>query len=232
MCPFLKGSQLKRIAFKLRFQKMIGMKLESTLWVALVIILLPSCHSVKYKITEKNGTPVRQITTQYIVFKDGSKSTLPFATDEKATHLVLVRHAEKAFGEDAPLLAEGKRRALMLADILNEFPLDTIYATRYQRTQLTAQPTARRQSKELAIYNHEVPRDLIQRIKNKHKGYRILVAGHSNTTPELINKFIGKEVLEKIDERDYNNLFVLSINSAGEMELQKLNYSFDKEISD
>jgi len=198
--------------------------------LALLVVFLASCNS--YKIVDRTDVEVRQITESQVIFKDGSIKKFAFAKDTNTTRLVLVRHAEKAYGEDAGLLPPGKRRALLLADILDTFPLDTIYATKYRRTQLTAKPTAKRKSMEVAIYDLDEPTRFVQRVLKRQQGYNILVAGHSNTTPDLINRFLGKEELERIDERDYNNLYILGINEEGEKELLKLRFSFDKENID
>ena len=196
----------------------------------LLLVSLSACHT--YKITSQPDKLIRQITEQAVIFTDGSQMPLPYATDSGATHLILVRHAEKSYGNDADLLPEGKRRAILLSEILNELPLQGIYATRFIRTQQTAKPTAKNKGMEVEIYDLDQPTTFVGKVRRKHKGHNVLVAGHSNTTPELVNHFFGKNELPRIDERDYDNFYILSINSEKEMELLQLKYRFEKEQMD
>jgi 2,3-bisphosphoglycerate-dependent phosphoglycerate mutase len=196
----------------------------------LLLVSLSACHT--YKITEHPDKLVRQVTAQAVVFTDGSQIPLPYAADSEAIHLILVRHAEKSFGNDAVLLPEGKRRAILLSEILDELPLQGIYATRYIRTQQTAKPTAKRKKLEVDIYPLDQPTTFANKVMRKHKGHNLLIAGHSDATPDLINHFLGKNELPRIDERDYDHFYILSINRNKEMELLQLRYRFEKEQMD
>lgn len=123
----------------------------------------------------------------------------------------LVRHAEKALtGDDPSLTAEGQARAEELARLLEEVPIDAVYSTDYKRTMETAMPTA--MAKNLPIEKYD-PSDLskfvasFQRPTSKKK---ILIVGHSNTTPALINIFTDSNQYSSLSEKQYDNLFLLS----------------------
>ena len=89
---------------------------------------------------------------------------------------------------------------------------------------MTAAPTAKALGQKVAAYN---PRDLkgfAQQIKDSHKGNRLLVVGHSNTTPTLVNALVGKEQFPMIDESEYGDLFVVTISEAGDAAAVLLKY--------
>ena len=47
-----------------------------------------------------------------------------------------------------------------------------------------------------------------------HQGERILIVGHSNTTPMLVNRALGEERFEWIEDTVNGNLFVLTITPS------------------
>ena len=57
-----------------------------------------------------------------------------------------------------------------------------------------------------------------------HKSQYVLVVGHSDTTPDLINRIVTQGVLERIDERDYSNFYIVAIGEKGEKEILRLKY--------
>jgi len=38
-----------------------------------------------------------------------------------------------------------------------------------------------------------------------------MIVGHSNTTPTFVNKIIGQNKYEEIDEKEYGTLFIIKI---------------------
>ena len=136
----------------------------------------------------------------------------------------LVRHAEKEAGDDPVLTPEGTARAQALAKLLDQVALDAIFSTDYQRTQLTAAPTA--QAKGLAVQSYD-PRELdafAEQIKADYAGKTILVVGHSNTTPTLTGLIDGTKAHDPFDESDYKNLMVVSVPAAGPAKTNRLRF--------
>ena len=43
----------------------------------------------------------------------------------------------------------------------------------------------------------------------------VLVVGHSNTVPELLNAFVGEDRFEMLDEDEYDALFVATVRGRG-----------------
>lgn len=121
----------------------------------------------------------------------------------------LVRHAEKTTEKNDPGLTDvGVRRADDLAARLSEIKLDKIYSSNYIRTRDTAAPTAKAQGVRVEIYD---PKDLegFAAALLAETGH-ILVVGHSNTTPPLV-EFLGGEGGEPIVEaNEYNRFYVIT----------------------
>ena len=120
-----------------------------------------------------------------------------------------MRHAEKRNNTDTTSLSPlGQERAKALSELLIKASIDSIYATKYIRTQQTAQPLAHAIHKPIIIYNLDSLSEFSQKLVNQ-KGKNILVIGHSNTVPRMIQLLTGERV--EIQDNDFDNLFIVSI---------------------
>lgn len=129
------------------------------------------------------------------------------------TTYYFIRHAEKDRTDPSdknPHLTEvGNARANRWSDILGEVKFDAIYSTDYHRTKETAQPTATKNNLELKIYD---PKNIDATFFMKDtKGKTVLIVGHSNTTPEFVNKILGQNKYEDIDDSNNGNLYIVTI---------------------
>jgi 2,3-bisphosphoglycerate-dependent phosphoglycerate mutase len=138
----------------------------------------------------------------------------------QTTTYILVRHAEKdttvqgstMMQADPPLTKQGEARAQKLVNELKKYTIDEIYSTNYIRTKNTVSPLAQKASVEIQLYN---PRELktftekLLQAKNK----TIVIAGHSNTTPSLVNLLIGKEEYKALDESVYNKMYIVTMKN-------------------
>ena len=125
--------------------------------------------------------------------------------------VVLVRHAEKLDdSRDAELSETGRARAEVLAALLKDMKIDTIYSSDYIRTRDTARPLA--EALGLELYN---PGDL-EALATKLRAAegRILIVGHSNTTPRLVG-LIGGEPGTDIADDEYDRLYIVVAGSGG-----------------
>ena len=130
---------------------------------------------------------------------------------QEVTTYYLIRHAEKDLSDKSnrdPHLTEiGKARALAWKAIFKEVVFDRIYSTAYYRTQETASPIA--EDHQLNVEQYD-PRNLYSPdFKQATQGKTVLIVGHSNTTPNLANKIIGKKMYTNIDERIHGNLYII-----------------------
>lgn len=142
-------------------------------------------------------------------------STKEGVTD--TTTIIFVRHAEKMDdGTDNPSLNEkGRERALRLAKLMkNEYQLSAVYSTDYNRTKETAGPVAETFDLELEYYGLNNPDRLVDGMLSEHAGETILVVGHSNTTPMLVNIAADTEEYEALDEKTYGKMFIVTLTEG------------------
>jgi len=127
--------------------------------------------------------------------------------------IFLVRHAEKADdgSRDPDLNEAGKVRAENLATILSTANVDFVYSTDYKRTRQTGIPLAKQIGKEIITYD---PRDgsALDKIIEESGTSRILIVGHSNTIPGLVNQLIQEEKYDQLDEMEYDKLFIVTLS--------------------
>ena len=142
-----------------------------------------------------------------------------------ATTLFVVRHAEKADDgtSDPPLTADGTARAERLAAMLRDAQIDAAYATGYRRTQATAAPLAEAAGISVTTYE-EQGGELADLLLERHAGETVLVAGHSNTVPMLLNALVGDERFVQLAETEYDALFVVVAHTRGAVEVVPLRF--------
>lgn len=186
---------------------------RSLLFISLSIIFLASCTNREYK----EGMTATSFTETTIFTLDGSEIPLKPEGMEDASTIVLVRHAEKDNdGTDNPgLTGEGEARAERLASMIIPMNLKEVFMTNKKRVIFTAKPLAMdNPSIATSIYSPEEYNRVVEKIFSKRMGESVVIYGHSNTTPELINLITGNTDLQNIPENEYDNIYV--VNSMGE----------------
>jgi broad specificity phosphatase PhoE len=113
---------------------------------------------------------------------------------KKTTTIILVRHAEKATtgGDNPELSAEGTKRADRLQVSFPNVKPDAFYSTAYLRTQHTLAPWAKQALKEIITYDAAKQPEFADSLL-KQTGKTIVVVGHSNTVPGLVNLLLDQE---------------------------------------
>jgi broad specificity phosphatase PhoE len=134
-------------------------------------------------------------------------------SQEETTIYYLIRHAEKdrtdATNKDPNLTDKGVERAKKWANYFKDINLDAVYATNFHRTMQTATPTA--ESKKLEIRNYDPEKMYDAVFKSATQGKTVFVVGHSNTTPVFVNKIIGENKYQNMDDKDNASLFIVTI---------------------
>ncbi|WP_299683528.1 histidine phosphatase family protein [uncultured Tenacibaculum sp.] len=132
--------------------------------------------------------------------------------ETKTSTYFFIRHAEKVLNVKNPdLTKKGEKRALAWSKMLTHYKIDKVLSTNYKRTLQTAKPIANKYQLQTQIY-HPYKFNVQEFIK-KSKGENIVIVGHSNTIPNLVNKFIGKDKYNEIDETIYGNLYIVTITN-------------------
>lgn len=142
------------------------------------------------------------------------------------TTVILVRHAEKNEhppGGDAGLSTSGLVRAQVLARTLKDSGVDAIYASRYPRARLTAEPLANALGDSVRIYDPNDLPALAKTIRDEMAGRTVLVVGHSDTISPTIQE-LGGPPLARGEAVAYDRLFVLTLDPPREPRLLRLAY--------
>lgn len=143
---------------------------------------------------------------------------------QATTTVILVRHAEKvADAEDPGLTALGAERAAALVEVLASAELDGVFASQFRRTQDTVAPLAQARGLEVRVVDARDPARLTDIILSEYYGGTVVVAGHSNTVPDLI-RMLGVETDLALTEADYDGLFIVSAPWFGEVTMTRLRY--------
>ena len=127
-----------------------------------------------------------------------------------STTYYFIRHAEKIDSSQNPDLSEkGLKRAELWNKIFSEINFDEIYSTDYKRTLQTASPTATTKKIEIKLYN---PKTInIGSFKKETLGKKVLIVGHSNTTPKFINNIINQNLFSDIEDETFGNLYIVTL---------------------
>ncbi len=155
------------------------------------------------------------ITLVFISCGNDKKEVTP-SEEKTTTTYYLIRHAEKDRNttDNPSLISKGKDRAKHWAKHFENIPLDAIYSTDYNRTRETAAPTAQSKALTVQLYN---PDNLYNaEFQEATKGKTILVVGHSNTTPALVNTIVGENKYQQISDTENGMLYKVSISEMGE----------------
>ena len=134
--------------------------------------------------------------------------TEDFTCYPKAVYLF--RHAEKQIikGEDNPELTKaGFVRSNALAEAMTDITAGLIYSSEYARTQQTVAPLANQWGSDIIIKTAKNPEAQIEAALSNCNQH-VIIAGHSNTIPNLISLFGVVEEIT-IEDNQYGDLFII-----------------------
>ena len=154
----------------------------------------------------------------------------------KPITVYLIRHAEREDEprQDPPLKKEGVSRSQELARLLSSAGIKAIFTSQFTRTKQTAEPLATKLGLTVTSFtlrsNPSNPRliavESTQEVANKileRGGESVLVIGHSNSIPDVI-KALGGDTVPTIDEKKFNDLFVVTVYAKGKAKVAQLKY--------
>lgn len=151
------------------------------------------------------------VLTLVAACKEAGKINL--AEKENTSVYYFIRHAEKdrsdSTNKNPSLTIQGLERANKWALFFKDKNIAAVYSTNYKRTQQTALPIAKEQNLEIISYT---AKELIsEKFIANNKGKNIVIVGHSNTTPELVNNLLGEKKYEDIADSENNNVFIVTL---------------------
>lgn len=138
------------------------------------------------------------------------------------TTVILLRHAERLNSTDTTSLSpEGFQRASMLAHVVGGAGIGKIFVSDKVRTAQTAAPTAA----ALGITPIQIPVAQTDRLVdsiNAHRGKVILIVGHSDTVPAVIER-LGISLPPPIVPNEFDHLFIVTLSRC-KSTLMRLKY--------
>jgi phosphohistidine phosphatase SixA len=129
--------------------------------------------------------------------------------------VLVVRHADIDLSSPGapppgPALTEaGRERSSLLARALADAGIATIVVSRYRRTRETAAPLAAEVGLDPDVVDQPATR--AADILAGELGAVLLVVGHSDTIPELIET-LGAGTVPAIEQDEFDNLYVVAIS--------------------
>ena len=160
-----------------------------------------------------------------IVFSQGCQQPKQELPTPISTYY-LIRHAEKdrsnPKNHDPYLTEKGMDRAELWARIFKKVTFDEIYSTNYKRTLQTITAVGMDNNTEVKIYH---PDSLVTpAFREQTLGKNVLIVGHSNTTPRVVNQLIEDEHYKDMDDSDNGSLYIVTLAGGGKtVEILDLN---------
>jgi broad specificity phosphatase PhoE len=142
-----------------------------------------------------------------------------------AATIILVRHAERSSGmsADALLSPAGEERARLLSQVLKDAKIQRIYVTEVRRTQQTAEPIAARLHLTPIVVAKADLDALVSQLRKLGDDETVLVIGHADTVPLIIER-LGGESVPAFPDTEYDRLTVLVTGTGGKARVVTLRY--------
>jgi len=144
---------------------------------------------------------------------------------EPTRAVILVRHAERAGGNDPSvgINEAGRCRATVLAGMLSDAKVRSIYTSEIARTQQTAEPLAQKLSIKPEVVPAKDIDALVAKLRARTEGGTVLVVGHSNTIPAIVERLSG-ETEPAIGEGEYDRMFVVTLVGPNQASVLMVRY--------
>jgi phosphohistidine phosphatase SixA len=125
--------------------------------------------------------------------------------------IFVVRHAEKASSTDpdTSLSMQGEDRASALARLLRNAGVTHLFVTELKRTRQTLEPLADQKALTPTVVPAKDTAALVAALKVVPKDAVVVVAGHSNTVPDIL-KGLGITTPVTIRDDQYNRIFFIT----------------------
>lgn len=131
------------------------------------------------------------------------------------TTVFVLRHAEQVRdgSDDPPLSAAGEARAERLREVFGQggegLTIDGIIVSGLRRSQDTARPLAAALGVPVVVVGAGDPGETARRALRDFHGGRVLVIGHGNTVPAIVEALSGS-IVPAMDETDFSTVYVVA----------------------
>lgn len=166
---------------------------------------------------------IEKIAWDTVFLGDGTKQYIPGLTSDSASLVAILRHAEKdTIGLDPGLIKKGEKRARRLAELFKETSVDHYYTTHFRRTYLTLVPLIQANPQNISRYEPDDQRLFAGQLL-EGKNDLAIVAGHSNTIPELLS-FLWQGDPVKLSNKSNDYILIGEIEQGELISLYKFKY--------
>jgi len=147
----------------------------------------------------------------------------------KPVTVFLLRHAEagdRSKTNDPALTAGGEQRAKAFARLLGSAGVTHLFASEYKRAQLTLAPLATSTKLELKVVSATKREEQLAALRSLPAGAIAVVAGHSNTVPQLVAGLGGR--VTELSRRGFiahdvfDRLFMVALPTSRSVQAQTI----------
>ena len=124
----------------------------------------------------------------------------------KGPSFYVMRHLQKAEGQDPPLSEEGRNNARRLIGFFAADRPRAVYVSTTRRAEETGAPLARKLRLKMRRYDPADTTGLVARVLAERGP--VLVVGHSNPVPEIVER-LGGDRPAALSETDYGDVWHL-----------------------
>lgn len=149
-------------------------------------------------------------------FSQNKISSIKKESQSNVTQIYILRHAEKESAtEENPDLSElGIKHASYWKKVLQHIKFERVFTTDFIRNIKTAEILSSDLSIKPEIY-YPMSFDILNFIK-EIQGQKVLIIGHSNTIPDMVNRIINETIYPPMSHKNYNLLYQITINENGD----------------
>lgn len=153
-----------------------------------------------------------------------------FFESQATTTVIIVREADVAtgLGDDEGLSPQGAIRAEELSRVLADVDvvqgLDAILVRSGRASRETVEPLARRLNLPVQEVDMSSLTRVAKGIMKDYKGEIVLVVAGPADIPILIPRFQGSKKVPELADREYDNLYIVSIPWYGKVKTLRLRY--------
>lgn len=142
-----------------------------------------------------------------------SAQSEPEPAEHDTRVIYIVRHSEKADGDNPPLSPAGIERTERLTRMLAHEPLAAVYVTQTTRSLETGKPIAEQHGIDTTTYSAFGYTTLRRFILELPKDSNALVVAHTNTVSPIFES-LGAEPIGDIPDEDYSRLYAVILQDG------------------
>ncbi len=207
--------------------------------------LIVTVHKIGYRYEEPKSHPTKNISPSkykllaiilsalflislivYIKHYIGSPAKLDLESSEitllksekesKVTQIYILRHTEKSIkNPENPNLSDiGIRHAKYWKKTLKHIEFDRVFTTKFKRNKKTAEILSQELKIKPELY-YPMSFEVLKFVE-EIKGEKVLIIGHSNTIPDMVNRLIGETKYPPMSHKNYDQLYIIIINENGD----------------